>query len=104
MQRNAWYSCHLKKMKKLIFCLFIFTSFFGCKKSTHNCTNVIVTLSAPSCNHVGVIIDGTKYPSDDLPDQYAVEGKHICIEYSFWDDPKMCPCCGGRKVHIIAVH
>lgn len=91
-------------MKKIIFPLFIFLIFFGCKKSSDNCTNVIVTLSAPSCKHVGVIINGTKYPTDDLPVQYAVEGKNICIEYSFWDDPAMCPCCGGRKVHIIAVH
>jgi len=91
-------------MKKIISIIFIFLPFFGCKKASDSCTNVIVTLSAPSCNHVGVIIDGTKYPSDDLPAQYAVDGKSICIEYSFWGDPAMCPCCGGKKVHVIAVH
>ena len=94
-------------MKKAIPFLFIFCSFFGCQKpyeSEDNCTNVKVTLSALSCKHVGVIINGTKYPADDLPDQFAVEGKFICIEYSFWDDYNKCQCCGGRKVHIIAVH
>ena len=91
-------------MKKIILYLFIFLSFFGCKKSSHDCTDVVVTLSAPSCSHIGVIIKGTKYPSDDLPNQYAVEGKNICIEYSFWDNLKMCPCCGGARVHVIAVH
>jgi hypothetical protein len=94
-------------MKKAILCLFIFSSFFGCQKSFNsgdNCTNVKVTLSAPSCKHVGVIIEGAEYPADDLPDQYAVEGKNICIEYSFWDDETKCVCCGGKKVHIIAVH
>jgi hypothetical protein len=91
-------------MKKVLLYFFIFPAFFGCKKSPGNCTTVNVTLSAPSCKHVGVIIKGTKYPADDLPGQFAVEGKNICIEYSFWDDPTMCPCCGGRKVHIIAVH
>jgi hypothetical protein len=91
-------------MNKVMSIIFIFLPFFGCKKTSDSCTNVIVTLSAPSCNHVGVIIDGTKYPSDDLPAQYVVDGKNICIEYSFWDDPKMCPCCGGKKVHVIAVH
>ncbi len=91
-------------MKNALLSLFISLTVFGCKKSSGNCTNVIVTLTAPSCKHVGVIINGTKYPADDLPDQYAVEGKNICIEYSFWDDPKMCACCGGKKVHIIAVH
>ncbi len=90
-------------MRNLILVLAIFTIFCGCRKDK-NCTEVKVTLSAPSCRHVGVIIDEIKYPSDDLPDQYAVEGKKICIEYSFWDDPKMCPCCGGKKVHVISVH
>ena len=68
-----------------------------------NCTDVVVTLSAPSCKQIGVVLKGIKYPADDLPDQYVVDGKSICIEYSFWDDLKMCPCCGGKKVHIISV-
>lgn len=91
-------------MKKITFVLIIFLAFLGCKKSPGNCTYVKVTLSAPSCRKVGVIIKGTKYPSDDLPDQYAVEGNNICIEYSFWEDVSMCMCCGGKKVHVIAVH
>ena len=59
----------------------------GCQKpfdTDDNCTNVKVTLSAPSCKRVGVIISGTIYPADDLPDQYAVDGKNICIQYSFF--------------------
>lgn len=89
--------------------IIIITAFFcfsGCKKSKESkeCTTVTVTLKASSCKHVGVIVNGTAYPSDDLPDQFAVEGKVICIEYAFWDDPKECPCCGGRKVHVISVH
>ncbi|HSV11020.1 MAG TPA: hypothetical protein VLI68_09640 [Hanamia sp.] len=92
-------------MKKVLLSLFFAFIIFSCRKSTEkNCTNVIVTLKAPSCKGVGVIIDGIKYPTDDLPAQYAVEGKKICIEYSFWEDPTMCQCCGGKKVHIIAVH
>ena len=91
---------------KLIAFILIFLFFCGCKKSgsKNDCTNVTVTLTAPSCKGVGVIIDGTKYPADDLPAEYAQEGKTICIEYSFWDDPALCVCCGGRKVHVIAVH
>ena len=91
-------------MIKLTLSLIILILFTGCKKSYDQCTNVTVTLTAPSCSHVGVILNGTKYPTDDLPAQYAIEGKNICIEYSFWDDLKECPCCGGRKVHVIAVH
>ena len=92
-------------MKNALLYLFFSLTIFGCSKSTErNCTNVSVTLKAPSCKGIGVIINGVEYPTDDLPEQYAIEGKRICIEYSFWEDPKMCPCCGGRKVHIIAVY
>lgn len=92
-------------MKNILLSLFFSFTIFSCSKSTEkNCTNALVTLKAASCKHVGVIINGKEYPTDDLPDQYAIEGKNICIEYSFWDDLKMCPCCGGKKVHIIAVH
>ena len=91
-------------MKRILIISFSFLLFAGCKKSADNCTNVVVTLTASSCKGVGVIIDGTKFACDDLPDQYAVEGKKICILYSFWDDPKMCACCGGTKVSIISVH
>ena len=75
----------------------------GCKKSK-TCTNVTVTLSTSSCKGVGIILNGIKYASDDLPSQYAVDGNNICIEYSFWEDLRMCPCCGGTKVHVISVH
>ncbi len=94
-------------MQKAILFLFIFSAFFGCQKpfgTVDNCTNAKVTLSAPSCKHVGVVINGIKYPADDLPDQYATEGKNLCIEYSFYNDETKCQCCGGTKVHIIAVH
>ena len=90
----------MKIVSILIIAIFLFN---GCHKSS-GCTNAVVTLSAPSCKHIGVILDGVKYPSDDLPSQYAIDGLQICIEYSFWDDPAMCACCGGKKVHIIAVH
>jgi hypothetical protein len=103
MQRINIINCH-KSMKGVIFSLFIILLFSECKKTEKNCTNAVVTLSAPSCKRIGVILDGIKYPADDLPAEYAEEGKTICIEYSFWDDPAMCACCGGRKVHIISIH
>jgi hypothetical protein len=91
-------------MNKILLASFFLLSFNGCKKSSENCTNVVVTLSAPSCSKIGVIIKGTKYTTNNMPSQYDVEGKHICIKYSYWDDPAVCPCCGGKKVHIIAVY
>lgn len=79
---------------------------FGCKKSAkNNCTNVTVTLKAPSCKHVGIILsDGTMFACDDLANQYAVEGNKICILFNFWDDPTVCACCGDTKISVIAVY
>jgi hypothetical protein len=83
--------------------IILFTFFLaGCKKHK-DCTQVVVTLTAPSCSHVGVIINDIKYPTDDLPPQYAVEGKIICIEYSFYEDLRLCACCGGTRVHVVSV-
>jgi hypothetical protein len=92
---------------RIFFFILIFFSCYGCKKSAakiDNCTNVIVTLKASSCKHVGIILsDGTLFACDDLPDKYAIEGNKICILFNFWDDPSMCACCGGTKISIIAV-
>ena len=91
-------------MKKILLVFLLFTGLYSCKKNTSNCTNATVTLKATNCKHVGVIIGKTTYPTDNLPNMYAIEGKNICIEYSLYDDPKMCMCCGGTYVHIINVH
>ena len=91
-------------MRILSFLIIVFVLVSGCHKSP-GCTNAVVTLSARGvCKQIGVILDGVKYPTDNLPTQYAIDGLHICIDYSFWDDPAMGPCDGGRKVHVIAVH
>ena len=87
-------------MIRYFFLLIILGGYLSCSKA-NKCETAIVTLKANSCNKVGLIINGTMYPSDDLPDQYAIEGKVVCLHYSFWDDLKMCPCCGRKKVHVI---
>ena len=92
-------------MKNIIAILLIFSLSAGCKKnSSKSCTDAVVTLVPDPCKHVSVIFNGKTYSTDDLPDQYAVEGKNICIEYSLYEDVRLCVCCGGTKAHIIAVH
>ena len=83
--------------------------FTSCKKNTppidnSTCTNVTVTFTPDVCKLPAVIIDNKTYPTEDLPDSLAVEGKKLCIEYTFYDDARTCVCCGGRYVHIIKVH
>ena len=90
-------------MKNLFFVFLFITLLSSCKKQT-TCTNVTVTFTPGVCKHVAVIIDNKTYPTDDLPDSLAVEGKNLCIEYSLFDDPRSCVCCGGTYAHIIKVH
>ena len=91
-------------MKKILLVFLLFTGLYSCKKNTSNCTNATVTLKARSCNGVGVIIDKKTYPADSLPDSLAVEGKNLCIEYSLYNDPRYCDCCGGTYAHIIKIN
>ena len=92
-------------MKRLFFVFLVIWLSSSCRKNTNvDCKNATVTFKATNCKHGGVIINDTTYPTDDLPDQYAIDGKNICIEYSIYDDPGMCMCCGGTYVHVIKVH
>ena len=107
MQRNNENSCHQETfvMQKFFFLFLIIALFISCRKNTNSdCTNATVTLKATNCKRVGVIIKGIAYPTNDLPEQYAIDGKSICIEYSLYDDRRMCVCCGGTYVHIIKVN
>ena len=91
-------------MKNLFFVFLLIVLFSSCQKNTcTECTNAIVTLKATNCKHVGVIIKAIAYPTDDLPDKFAIEGKNICIDYSLYEDQRKCICCGGTYAHIIKV-
>lgn len=76
-------------MKTFLFILLLFTGIASCKKSK-DCTEAVVTLKAKSRTHVGIIINKTTYATNDLPDSDVIEGKKICIEYSLYDDLRMC--------------
>ena len=96
-------------MNKLFFIFLLTGMFSSCKKNTlstdnSTCTNVTVTLKARSCNGVGVVINNKAYPTNDLPDSLSVEGEKLCIEYSLYDDPRYCDCCGGTYAHIIKIN
>ena len=96
-------------MKKIFFVFLFVGLFFSCKKNTlptdnATCTNVTVTFTTGACKHAAVIIDNKTYPTENLPDSLTVEGKKLCIEYTFYDDVRACVCCGGRYVNIIKVH
>ena len=89
-------------MKKYCFLVVILLC-IACKKN--KCTDAVVTLKTPTaCRDTSLIINGVAYRTDNLPAAFAIEGKHICIDYSLYGDFKMCPCCGGTIVHITGIH
>jgi len=75
----------------------------ACKKKTDNCSIVTITNQAPSCTGWGIIVNGTKYPSGDIPIQFQQPGIFVCADYEVYDDMRMCACCGGKWAHIISM-
>ena len=65
-----------------------------------NCTLVIITNSAPGCGGWGIIVNGTKYPSENIPTQFQQDGLGVCAEYELYQDMRFCACCGGTWANI----
>ena len=43
---------------------------------------------------------GNTYPPDALPPAFEQVGMRVCAVYTVYDDPRMCPCCGGKRLRI----
>lgn len=103
MQRFTRMKCQAIMQKYLIIffvCLTILAE--GCKKhhTATLCTAAIIVNDAPSCSHWGIKVNGQTYPSNNIPDQFKQIGLKVCTNYTLYDDPKMCPCCGGTYANI----
>ena len=86
----------------VVFVLLLFQA-VACKKNNNNCSKVIITNTAPGCTGWGIVVNGTKYPSRDIPSQFQQPGIFVCAEYDLYDDMTMCACCGGTWAHIISM-
>jgi hypothetical protein len=82
------------------FVLTIFLIVFACKKEKDNCHQAIITNSAPGCEGWGILVDGKKYPSGNIPDQFKQDGLTVCTVYELYTDARMCVCCGGMWANI----
>jgi hypothetical protein len=69
-------------------------------KANDDCTAVTITNSAPGCGGWGIVVNNTKYPSKNIPDQFKQNGMAVCANYELYQDPTMCPCCGGTWADI----
>jgi hypothetical protein len=55
------------------------------------------------CDQNGYVIQldgGPAYSPDELPVSFQQDGLKVCLTYTVYEDPRMCPCCGGTRVKI----
>ena len=92
---------NLQFMKSLFLgILIMLASGSGCKKNTTSCTVVTITNSAPGCGGWGIVVNGVKYPSRNIPAVYQQPGIFVCASYEIYDDLALCACCGGKWADI----
>lgn len=48
-------------------------------------------------------LDKGIYPADSIPATFQQEGLKVCIQYSLYEDLRMCACCGGTHARIISI-
>jgi hypothetical protein len=88
----------------ILVCLAI--QYTACTKNhdkTRDCTLVTITSSAPGCGGWGIVIDGTKYPSRNIPSEFQQDGMIVCVNYELYEDLRMCACCGGTWANIKSI-
>lgn len=86
---------------KYLFILFaiVVLQTISCTKHD-DCITTTITNSAPGCGGWGIDVNGKKYPSNNIPLEFQHDGIQVCAEYEFYEDMRMCACCGGTWANI----
>ena len=82
--------------------IFLFTGMISCKKREMNndCTGVTITRIGSICSIWGLKVNGTTYPSSNIPAEFQQEGAYVCASYVLYEDMRLCVCCGGTWANI----
>jgi hypothetical protein len=78
----------------------------ACRKSNDcDCSGTaecaIITQVQSACNSFGIkLSNGEEYPSATIPDEFKVNGLRVCVQYTLYDDMRLCACCGGKWATI----
>ena len=72
----------------------------SCTKNNDDCITTTITNSAPGCGGWGIDVNGRKYPSNNIPLEFQHDGIQVCAEYEFYEDMRLCACCGGTWANI----
>ena len=89
----------MKKIHTAVF-LIITGLISACHKKNSCSITATITQTGIPCSSWGIKV-GSTYPSYNIPDQFKEEGTQVCVEYELYDDPAVCPCCGGTRARII---
>lgn|SRR5690242_7040429 len=94
----------LKRIMKRI-CMLMLAIFGLCCNKPNRCTDAQITkiFRGTGCEKWGVGIGTKVYPVQGLPSEYEKDSLQVCIVYKLYEDPRMCPCCGGTTVEIISI-
>lgn len=89
-------------MKYYFLSLFLFLLVnTGCKKK--GCKTATVLKTAGPCATWAIKVKSAIYPVDSIPDHFKQDGASFCVDYSLYEDMKLCPCCGGTRAVIISI-
>jgi len=72
----------------------------GCTKNNDNCVTTTITNSAPGCGGWGIVVNGKKYPSSNIPLEFQTDGIQVCAKYELYEDMRLCVRCGGTWANI----
>lgn len=97
MQQYLKICCHF--FVRILFSILLI-SIFACRRGT-NCDNATVYHSTKCGVEWEVEFEGHRYPVDSLPASLERDRNSIYImQYHFYDDPRVCPCCGYRHLVV----
>jgi len=89
---------------KLIFmlaCLLLITN-ISCKKKNDECQAVTIVMvgTGTGCAAWAINVKGVNYISDNIPDQFKMDGRVVCAKFELYEDLRLCVCCGGTRANI----
>lgn len=97
MQQYLKICCHF--FVRVLFSILLIL-IFACRRGT-NCDNATVYHSTKCGVEWEVEFEGHRYPVDSLPASLERDRNSIYImQYHFYDDPRVCPCCGYRHLVV----
>ena len=87
-------------MKKLLLVICSLALVITACRKHNDCNRVDITNSAPGCGGWGIVLNGVKYPSANIPAPFQQDGITVCADYELYEDMRACVCCGGTWAKI----